>query len=108
MRHFALIFALAFFAEFPGPGAQAAKPVVRIMPFSVQGMGDEEARTIESLIQSYLFDLGDRFIDFELAGPSGDISRTSAVPDGREPDFVISGSLRLEGDDRVLTLDLSN
>ncbi|MDR1211838.1 MAG: hypothetical protein LBK40_06370, partial [Spirochaetaceae bacterium] len=39
---------------------------------------------------------------------SGDISRTSAVPDGREPDFVISGSLRLEGDDRVLTLDLSN
>ncbi|MDR1430229.1 MAG: hypothetical protein LBI85_08040 [Spirochaetaceae bacterium] len=110
MRRFVLIFTLVFFAEFPGPGAQAAKPVVRIMPFSVQGIDIEEARTIEALIQSYLFDLGDRFIDFELTDPSGAILRTSLSPDGipAEPDFVISGSLTLEGEDRVLTLDLSN
>jgi hypothetical protein len=103
MRRFVLIF--IFFGVSSGGlrlEAQGSRPVVHIMPFSSQGVGDEEARTIETLIQSYLLDLGDNFIDFEVPG-----APPARMPGG-EPDFVISGNLTLEGENRVLTITLAN
>jgi hypothetical protein len=104
MRRLVLIFIffVLYFTGISYLGAQALKPVVRIMPFSSQGIGEDEARTIEALIQSYLFDLGENFIDFEVPGVP------QALMPEREPDFIISGNLILEGENRVLTITLAN
>ena len=88
-----LIFALClpFFVT-----AQESKPVFRFSPFYTQGIGIEETRFIESLVESYLSDLGTTVNYFDNSFPSA------------SPDYVISGSIYLDRDLRIFTLEIYN
>jgi hypothetical protein len=86
-------------------GAEESKPLIRFSPFYTKGIGFEEIRFVESLIQSYLSDFG------ELVNFFGDASGGSGgFPDSwtRAPDYVLTGSIYLERDDRVFTLEIHN
>ena len=88
--------------------AQEAKPVIRFSPLYTQGIGIEETRFIESLIQSYLSNVGEvvNFYDNSSASPSGN----GVFPDSwtKSPDYVVSGSIYLERDNRIFTLEIHN
>jgi hypothetical protein len=79
--------------------SQESKPVIRFSPFFTKGIGIEETRFIESLVQSYLTDFGDVVNFFD-----------SPLPDTwtKAPDYVLSGSIYLEPDGRVFTLEIHN
>ena len=74
--------------------------IIRFSPFYTQGIGIEETRFIESLIQSYLSDAGDVINLFSDTAP--------AASDDRLPDFVVTGSIYLEREGRVFTLEIHN
>lgn len=91
-------------------GAQEAKPVIRFSPFYTQGIGIEETRFIESLIQSYLSDVGDVVNYFDNTLPSASFSNNGAFPEAwlKTPDYVVSGSIYQDRDSRVFTLEVHN
>jgi hypothetical protein len=98
------------FSAFP-LGAQEEKPRVKIIPFTVHGLGTEEARIIESLIWSYIAALGDASFSsergelFSFDPPEGE-DPVLPVNDGRSPDYTLSGSITLERDSRILMLEI--
>jgi hypothetical protein len=73
------------------------------MPFTIEGLGREEARFVSALIQSYVTDIGDvvQYYGITLEDPEADMSQT--------PDFILSGSitLTLDQDSLVLALKLT-
>ncbi|MDR1565748.1 MAG: hypothetical protein LBS48_00505 [Treponema sp.] len=89
--------------------SQEAKPVIRFSPFYTKGIGIEEIRFVESLVQSYLSDFGDvvNYFDNSLP-PAG--SENSSLPASwtRAPDYVASGSIYMEPDGRIFTLEIHN
>jgi len=90
-------------------GAQEARPVIRFSPFYTQGIGIEETRFIESLIQSYLSDVGEVINYFSDTTPSTSFSEEFFSDSLTQiPDYVISGSIYLERDSRVFTLEIYN
>ncbi|QQO07972.1 TP0183 family DNA metabolism protein [Breznakiella homolactica] len=94
-----------------GVGAQEQKPVIWVMPFSIQGIGEDEARIIEALIQSYIIDLGAMNIDFEAiltTPPQTDEEAGSTPAAGEDPDYILSGSIKVDGDNRVLIIEVVN
>jgi hypothetical protein len=94
---------LLFFPIFSG--AEEIKPLIRFSPFYTRGIDFEEIRFVESLIQSYLSDFG------EVVNYFGDISGGSGgFPDSwtRAPDYVLTGSIYLERDARIFTLEIHN
>ena len=99
--------AAVFFPLFAG--AQEAKPVIRFSPFFTQGIGIEETRFIESLIQSYLSDVGE-VIDFFNPMPPSSASEGGFFPASiaKAPDYVLSGSIYQERDNRIFTLEIHN
>jgi hypothetical protein len=82
--------------------SQEAKPLVAIMPFTVQGIPSDEAGLIESLIQSYMGDLGTDVIFLESA-----LNTDTAYDSGlfRSPEYILSGSILREGENRILMLE---
>jgi hypothetical protein len=94
-------------------GAQEAKPVIRFMPLTADGISYEEIRLIETLIQSYLSDFGE-VVNFFIPS-SEDIARSRAEPNFMDdfnfltqaPNYVLSGSVYLEQDNRIFTLEIS-
>jgi hypothetical protein len=105
MKKYFLIMALPLL--FPiFSGAEEIKPLIRFSPFYTKGIGFEEIRFVESLIQSYLSDFG------EVINYFGDISDPSngGFPDSwtRTPDYVLTGSIYLERDSRIFTLEIHN
>jgi len=94
--------AAVFFPLFAG--AQEARPVIRFSPFYTQGIGIEETRFIESLIQSYLSDVGE-LVNFFDNTPIGSSSIEAWT---KTPDYVLSGSIYLERDNRIFTLEIHN
>jgi hypothetical protein len=80
--------------------AEEHKPVIRLMPFFIEGMGQEESRLIEALIQSYLTDMGEVVLH----------SDSPAVPQGmalsRRPDYILSGSITLDQESRILMMEI--
>ncbi|MDR2068681.1 MAG: hypothetical protein LBP71_02300 [Spirochaetaceae bacterium] len=82
--------------------AQEAKPLVAIMPFTVQGIPIDEAGIIESLIQSYMGDLGTDVVFLDPA-----ITMDAAYDSGlfRHPEYILSGSIIREGENRILMLE---
>nr|WP_245534805.1 hypothetical protein [Treponema primitia] len=68
--------------------AQENKPVIQLMPFTIEGLGLEESRFIEALIQSYVGDIGELEMRFTT------------------PDYIISGSIILDQDSPILSLDI--
>jgi hypothetical protein len=79
-------------------GAQEAKPVIRFIPFTIEGLGQEEAQFIATLIQSYVTDIGDVMYYYGVTLENPDAPQT--------PDFTLSGSITADQDNRVLALKL--
>jgi hypothetical protein len=80
--------------------AEDGKPVIRFVPFTIEGLGPEEARFLSTLIQSYATDIGE--VDLQLAeGETGE----PAVSDS-PPDFILSGSIVVDQDSRTLSMKI--
>jgi hypothetical protein len=81
-------------------GAEEAKPVIRFIPFTIEGLGQEEAQFILALIQSYVTDIGDvvYYYGVTLDDPETDMPQA--------PDFTLSGSITVDQDSRVLALKI--
>ncbi|GHU15709.1 hypothetical protein FACS1894163_03470 [Spirochaetia bacterium] len=75
--------------------AQDTKPLIKLMPLFAQGIGMEESRLIESLVQSYLSDFG------EVIG-SVDTSELTL------PDYTLMGSIYLERNSLIFMLEIGN
>jgi hypothetical protein len=112
---FILALAMVFFSL--PLSAQNIKPLIRLMPFFVQGIGTEESRLVESLIQSYLSDVGDviSYSDYSRgAGPSAGLAATPrrqvyGFPSEQEmrlPDYTLTGSIYLERDSLIFMLEI--
>ncbi|MFP3089099.1 hypothetical protein LQZ21_02090 [Treponema sp. TIM-1] len=82
--------------------SQNVKPLVAIMPFTVQGIPIDEAGLIESLIKSYMGDLGTDVVFLDSA-----ISMDTTYSSGlfRSPEYILSGSILREGENRILMLE---
>jgi hypothetical protein len=107
--------------------AQENKPLIKLNPFSIEGIGSEESRLIVSLVQSYLSDIGQLV---SLAAPEPLMLPSAETPVGDLPqanlpmdsdgstyqsapgeagvDYTISGTIRLERDGPVLMLEILN
>jgi hypothetical protein len=90
--------------------AQEAKPVIKLNPLFIQGIGLEESRLIESLIQSYLSDIGEVINYFDASLASDPFANSGKVLDSwtRIPDYTVTGTIHLERDSRIFLLELLN
>ena len=89
-------------------GAQETRPLIQFGPFQTQGISVEESRFIETLLKNYLSVAGELINDLALpqpAFPSGGVSPDSWI---QVPDYYISGTIYLERDNRVFTLEIFN
>lgn len=88
--------------------SQENRPVIRFMPFIADGIAYEEVRLIETLIQSYLSDFGE-VVNFFALSPDDGAANSLADFDflTRIPDYVLSGSVFLDRDSRIFTLEIS-
>jgi hypothetical protein len=87
-------------------GADDLTPVIEFMPFAIDGLGPEEARFISALIQSYVADIGEVVRRYDPATEeTGDADVSAMTTETmREPDFILSGSITVEHDSRILSL----
>ncbi len=97
-----VFFIVCLIAFSPHIKAQERKVVVQLMPFSIQGLGSDEAKILEALIQSYIIDLGNS-VNYETITDDANFQAES-----QNPDYIITGSIARVGDERVLKLDLVN
>jgi hypothetical protein len=97
----AILFFLTFFIN-----AEENRSLIRLEPLFIDGVGPEEARLIESLIQSYLSDFGE-VVSYGASSfpgaPEADDFLDSWV---RSPDYVLSGSIYLDRDSCIFTLKI--
>jgi hypothetical protein len=103
-----LSFFLASLFCFARAGADDSNPVIELTPFVIEGLGPEEARFISALIQSYVADIGEVMGRYDPAfDEAGDGNvLTLAAETGREPDFILSGSITVEQESRILSLQV--
>ena len=97
--------------------AQESRPTIALLPFAANGVGKEESRTIENLVQSYITEL-DRYrsistidrdkILLELDYSASNTADTKKIGRLLKADLLLSGSVGVVGDNRVLTLELIN
>jgi hypothetical protein len=95
-----ILFAAGLFS----PWAQETKPLIKFNPLFIEGISAEESRFIESLIQSYLSDIGEVIAYLD----SGPLDETPAAALNPPPDYTISGSIHLDRDGRVFLLEIVN
>jgi hypothetical protein len=106
MRKSALLGMFLFYSVFLIAGEE--KPRVLVEPLAVRGIGDEEARIVQSLILSYVASIGEVLIhpgnpeEFSLVREEEGYILNSGG--GRPPDFTLSGSITQERDSHVLIL----
>jgi hypothetical protein len=91
-------------------GAQEGKPVIKLNPLFIEGIGIEESRLIESLIQSYLSDIGEVINYFDASLAPDPFAEAGNVLDSwtRIPDYTVTGTIHLERDSRIFVLELLN
>jgi hypothetical protein len=91
-------------------GAQENKPVIKLNPLFIEGIGIEESRLIESLIQSYLSDIGEviNYFDASLAPDPFAEAGNDLDSWTRIPDYTVTGAIHLERDSRIFVLELLN
>jgi hypothetical protein len=83
--------------------ADDEKPFVLVSPLEIEGLSADEARIIETLIYSYINNLGET-LD---AGDSPDETGFNPAPrNGRTPDYTFSGSVAQTEDSLILTLEI--
>jgi hypothetical protein len=83
---------------------QSEKPLVMVNPFTIEGLGQEEARIIETLIHSYITVLGTEVIPPAIAEAEGNGEEETEIP----ADYTFSGSVTLDGDNRILIMEVGN
>ncbi|MDR2758132.1 MAG: hypothetical protein LBB78_01990 [Spirochaetaceae bacterium] len=105
MRRKSFYIGLFFIFFSPLLYSQESKPLVAIMPFTVQGIPIDEAGIIVSLIQSYMGDLGN-----DVIFPDSSFNTDTAYNSGpfRSPEYILSGSIIREGENRILVLEFYN
>jgi hypothetical protein len=84
--------------------AQESKPVISLTPFIAEDIDLDELRLIETLIQSYLSDFGE-VIDTFIRPPGPGSQDVLDFP-RRVPDYIFSGDIYSERDNRIFTLKL--
>jgi hypothetical protein len=91
--------------------AEENRPVIKFNPLFIEGIGIEESRLIESLIQSYLSDMGEVINYFDgspypdsLSGAKGNTLESWS----RIPDYTVTGAIHLDRDSRIFSLELHN
>jgi hypothetical protein len=91
-------------------GAQEGKPVIKLNPLFIEGVGLEETRLIESLIHSYLSDIGEVINYFDASLAPDPFADTGSVLDSwtRIPDYTVTGTIHLGRDGRIFALELLN
>ena len=107
-KKFALLFVL--YVIFPFIWAQDTRPVIRFTPFVSQGLSNEETYFIESLIQSYVSDAGELIFSYDNL-PSDTYLLSDGLLTGswnKNPDYILSGSIYLERNTRIFTLEIRN
>jgi hypothetical protein len=82
------------------------KPIIQLMPFTSQGIGSEEARFIEALIQSYITDIGEVVLYLDTSTSAISPLVEMEMEYARSPDYVLSGSINIDQDNRVLALEI--
>jgi hypothetical protein len=90
---------------------EEAKPVIKLNPLFIEGIGIEESRLIESLIQSYLSDIGEviNYFDATLSPDPFRAAGEDALNSWtRIPDYTVTGTIHLDRDSRIFLLELSN
>lgn len=97
-----VFFIICLIAFSPHVKAEEEKSTVQVMPFSIQGLGSDEAKLLETLIQSYILELGDT-INYTTF-----ISSTDSPAEAVNPDYIITGSISRVADERILKLDFVN
>ncbi|MFP3043116.1 hypothetical protein LQZ19_14980 [Treponema primitia] len=101
-------FLFSMLCSFP-IAAQDNKPIIRFIPFVIEGLGQEEAQFISTLIQSYVTDIGDMVQVYEAEDATYSLSaqETSLQTDmGPGPDFILSGSITVDQETRILSLKI--
>jgi hypothetical protein len=105
MKKYVLILTLGLALGLAFIEADDNKPVIQLMPFTSQGIGGEEARFIEALIQSYITDIGDVILYLDTS--ASEVSPLLEMEYARSPDYVLSGSINIiDQDNRVLALEI--
>ena len=98
---------------FPG-NAQDQRPVVAILRFEALGVSENESKTIENLIQSYVSEFQDLrlvsqtdrdkvLVEQEFASV---LNNPEQLANLLSANFLLTGSVGAIGDDRVLSLDV--
>jgi hypothetical protein len=90
--------------------AQENKPVIKLNPLFIEGIGIEESRLIESLIQSYLSDIGEVINYFDASLQADPFAGAGNALDSwtRIPDYTVTGTIHLERDSHIFALELLN
>ncbi|MDR1898561.1 MAG: hypothetical protein LBQ55_00975, partial [Treponema sp.] len=91
--------------------AQTNKPVIKFTSFQIEGIDIEESRLMETLIQSYLSDIGEVIDYFDVTmGETDPFSTSVNALDAWSgvPDYILSGRISLDHNDRVFALHLHN
>jgi hypothetical protein len=108
MKRIILSFFLFSTLCFARLGADDSNPVViELMPLVIEGLGLEEARFISALVQSYVADIGEilwSYNDPSSEETDGADSFAMALGETRQPDFILSGSITVDQDSRILVL----
>ncbi|MDR1279060.1 MAG: hypothetical protein LBK02_09935 [Treponema sp.] len=104
------VIVLFTFLIFPLLEAQENKPLIKLNPLFIEGIGIEESRLIESLILSYLADIGELISYFDPARTGEPFANDENAPDSwsRPPDYTVTGTIHLERDSRIFLLELLN
>jgi hypothetical protein len=94
----------------PSPEAQESKPVIKLNPLFIEGAGIEESRLIESLIHSYLSDIGEviNYFDASLSPDPFAVAGNPLDSWTRIPDYTVTGTIHLRRDSRIFALELMN
>jgi hypothetical protein len=93
---------LAFFF-IPSLTADNEKPFILVSPLAIEGVSADEARILESLIYSYIDNVGVALNPSEF---SEGFDFTPNPEKGRMPDYTFSGSITLHDDGLILTLEV--
>jgi hypothetical protein len=90
--------------------AQENKLVIKLNPLFIEGIGVEESRLIESLIQSYLSDMGEVINYFDAALDPNSFPNAGNALDSwtRIPDYTVTGTIHMERDSRIFALEFLN
>jgi hypothetical protein len=81
--------------------------VIELTPLVIEGLGPEEARFISALVQSYVADIGELLLGYDPSPEETDEADRYAMTMGgeaRQPDFILSGSITVDQDSRILVL----